>query len=210
MNVEAIKRIAEDWQAKVSGRLCIGITDLQTGEVYTLNGDEKWPTASVFKVFVLAELYRQVTQGKYKITDRFEMTEDVQIGGSGVLVRLMPGLNPTLYDYAMLMMILSDNTAADFLFNFVGGSEAIRKGVLGYMGKVSGRDEDKIAKAGLTVSMKDGIPVFEEAESTLLCKKLYAGEINAKDFVDESIDSKWYENKDYHTMYIVEILDIVE
>ncbi|MBQ5918449.1 MAG: hypothetical protein IIW92_07810, partial [Lachnospiraceae bacterium] len=65
-----------------------------------------------------------------------------------------------------------------------------KKEMLGYMGKVSGRDEDKIAKAGLTVSMKDGIPVFEEAESTLLCKKLYAGEINAKDFVDESIDSK--------------------
>lgn len=85
-----------------------------------------------------------------------------------------------------------------------------KKEMLGYMGKVSGRDEDKIAKAGLAVSMKDGIPVFEEAESTLLCKKLYAGEINAKDFVDESIDSKWYENKDYHTMYIVEILDIVE
>ena len=134
MNIEAMRKIAEGYQEKLTGRLCIGITDLQTGEVYTLNGDEKWPTASVFKVFVLAELYRQVTEGKYKITDRFEMTEDVQIGGSGVLVRLMPGLKPTLYDYAMLMMILSDNTAADFLFNFVGGSEGVRKGVLEPLG----------------------------------------------------------------------------
>ena len=83
------------------------------------------------------------------------------------------------------------------------------KSMLGYMGKVSGRDEDKIAKAGLNVYMKDGIPVFKEAESTLLCKKLYAGEINAKDFVDDEIDSKWYESGDYHTMYIVEILEVV-
>ena len=84
-----------------------------------------------------------------------------------------------------------------------------QRAMLGYMGKVSGRDEDKIAKMGLNVEFKDGIPVFKEAEQTLLCKKLYAGEINPKDFVDSEIDGKWYENKDYHTMYIVEILDVV-
>lgn len=84
-----------------------------------------------------------------------------------------------------------------------------KKSMLGYMGKTSGRDEDKIAKAGLNVYMKDGIPVFKEAESTLLCKKLYAGAISPSDFVDDSIDATWYSDKDYHTMYIVEILDVV-
>ena len=84
-----------------------------------------------------------------------------------------------------------------------------KKEMLGYMGKVSGRDEDKIARAGLNVYMKDGVPVFEEAETTLLCKKLYAGKINPEDFIDMEIDGKWYGDKDYHTMYIVEILDIV-
>ena len=84
-----------------------------------------------------------------------------------------------------------------------------KKSMLGYMGKTSGRDEDKIAKAGLNVYMKDGIPVFKEAESTLLSKKLYAGAISPSDFVDDSIDAAWYSDKDYHTMYIVEILDVV-
>ena len=84
-----------------------------------------------------------------------------------------------------------------------------KKSMLGYMGKTSGRDEDKIAKAGLNVYMKDGIPVFKEAESTLLCKKLNAGAISPSDFVDDSIDATWYSDKDYHTMYIVEILDVV-
>ena len=84
-----------------------------------------------------------------------------------------------------------------------------KKSMLGYMGKTSGRDEDKIAKAGLNVYMKDGIPVFKEAENTLLCKKLYAGAISPSDFVDDSIDTTWYADKDYHTMYIVEILDVV-
>ena len=84
-----------------------------------------------------------------------------------------------------------------------------KKQMMGYMGKVSGRDEDKIAAAGLTVTMKNGIPVFEEASQTLLCRKMYAGPISPEHFCDSEIDSKWYADKNYHTMYIVEILDVV-
>ena len=134
MSIDGIRAIAEKYQAKVTGKLCIGFIDLQTGEKYTLNGTEPFPTASVCKVFTLAALYKMVAEGKAVDTDRYEMTEDVQVGGSGVLVRLLPGLNPTLYDYAMLMMILSDNTAADFLFKFVGGAEGVRDNVLKPLG----------------------------------------------------------------------------
>lgn len=83
------------------------------------------------------------------------------------------------------------------------------KPMLGYMGRVSGRDEDKVEKANLTVKMVNNIPVFEEAKETLLCKKLFAGPILPEYFVDMDIDSKWYADKDYHTMYVVEIMDVV-
>lgn len=83
-----------------------------------------------------------------------------------------------------------------------------KKQMLGYMGKVSGRDEDKIAKMGLNVKFVDEIPLFEVASQTLLCKKLFAGPISPENFLDKEIDSKWYGDKDYHTMYVVEILEI--
>lgn len=83
-----------------------------------------------------------------------------------------------------------------------------KRALLGYMGKVSGRDEDKIAKMGLTVKLIDDIPVFEGAEETLLCRKLFAGPISPENFIDKDIDGKWYADKDYHTMYVVEIMDI--
>lgn len=83
-----------------------------------------------------------------------------------------------------------------------------KKQMLGYMGKVSGRDEDKISKMGLNVRFIDGIPTFEEAEETLLCKKIFAGPISPENFIDKDIDYKWYGDKDYHTMYVVEILDV--
>lgn len=87
------------------------------------------------------------------------------------------------------------------------------KKMLGYMGRVSGRDEDKIAVSELHIEEGDmdnyKAPVFKEAEMTMICKKLYAGKMNKECFIDMECIEKWYENDDYHTMYVVEIKDIL-
>ena len=48
-----------------------------------------------------------------------------------------------------------------------------KREMLGYMGKVSGRDEDKIEKSNLHPTLQNGAPVFAEAELTLVCRKMY-------------------------------------
>ncbi len=82
--------------------------------------------------------------------------------------------------------------------------ESYRK-TLSYLGTVSGRNEDKVAKSGLTVTEEDGTPYFEEANTVLVCRKLYAQPYDPSCFIDKSCDEKWYPEKDYHTMYIAEI-----
>lgn len=79
------------------------------------------------------------------------------------------------------------------------------RGALRYFGSVSGRDEDKIAKAGLQIARADGTPYFEAANTVLICRKLYAQSYDPGCFIDRSLDEKNYPNKDYHTMYIAEI-----
>lgn len=86
--------------------------------------------------------------------------------------------------------------------------ESFRK-QLGYLGKVSGRDEDKIAKAGLTVNYIDSTPFFEEGNLVMVCKKLYKQPYNPEGFLVEGIDEKMYPDKDYHTMYIAEIVKVL-
>ena len=76
---------------------------------------------------------------------------------------------------------------------------------LGYLGKVSGRDEDKIAKSGLTLKEMDDVAYFEEANTVMVCRKLYAGAYNPDDFVDKSIIDECYGNNDFHRVYVVEI-----
>ena len=82
--------------------------------------------------------------------------------------------------------------------------EEYRK-TLSYLGTVSGRDEDKIAKAGLTVEHEGETPYFGEANTVLVCRKLYAQNYDPACFIDKSCDEKCYPDKDYHTMYVVEI-----
>ncbi|MDU1412010.1 MAG: flavin reductase family protein [Clostridium sp.] len=81
---------------------------------------------------------------------------------------------------------------------------------LGYLGRISGRDEDKISKANLTVKEYEDVPYFEEARLTMICKKLYAQELKEECFIDKEIIDKCYPQKDYHTMYVVEIEKILE
>lgn len=76
---------------------------------------------------------------------------------------------------------------------------------LSYLGKVSGRDEAKIEKSGLTLTYDHETPYFEEANLVLLCKKLYRQPLKPEHFLVEGIDERWYPHQDYHEMYIMEI-----
>jgi flavin reductase (DIM6/NTAB) family NADH-FMN oxidoreductase RutF len=81
---------------------------------------------------------------------------------------------------------------------------------LGYLGRVSGRDVDKIKESGLTVvKAENGTPYFQEAKMVLHCKKLYAQELKPECFLVDGVDEKNYPLKDYHTMYVVEVEKIL-
>ena len=129
MNIEAIRRIAEKYDAKTTGDLGLLFTDLKTGETVTVNPDKELPAASTFKVFLLAEFLRQCEEGKFSLMDRHELKEEFVSPGSGVLCDLLPGMNLTLMDYARLMMMLSDNTATDYLYSLTG-RDNIKKNVI--------------------------------------------------------------------------------
>lgn len=78
-----------------------------------------------------------------------------------------------------------------------------------YLGTVSGRDEDKIANAGLQVAHDGGTPYFEEARLVLICEKRFAQPYTPDAFLDKELLEKWYPGQDYHTLYICEIKKVL-
>ena len=71
-------------------------------------------------------------------------------------------------------------------------------------GSTSGRDCDKIAKAGLTPISCGNTLAFDESEKIILCKKLYFGDLSPNGFLSADIAMN-YPNHDYHRVYIGEI-----
>lgn len=77
---------------------------------------------------------------------------------------------------------------------------------LTYCGRVSGRDVDKIAQTGLTLCNEFEAPYFEESDIALICKKLYVDKIKPECIIHKETDSINYPDKDYHIIYIAEIV----
>ena len=82
--------------------------------------------------------------------------------------------------------------------------------MLKYLGSASGRNEDKLAKAGVELEYKDGIPYVGQANEVLLCKVMSATPILPEQFLSADIDEAWYKDKDYHTLYIAQIVEALE
>ncbi len=82
--------------------------------------------------------------------------------------------------------------------------------VLSLCGSKSGRDIDKVKECNFTTNTQAAAPYFEEADLVLVCKKQYTGSIAAEGFHDDALREKNYPFKDYHKMYIGEIVEVLK
>lgn len=83
--------------------------------------------------------------------------------------------------------------------------EKYRK-ALSFCGSKSGRDFDKCKETGLTPVFDAEAPYFEEAELTLVCKKLYAQDMDKACVADSAVNANYGENEPMHKMYVGEIV----
>ena len=115
-----LKTLFEEAGKTGTGQLCVGFKNLVTGEEVYYNGDTVFPTASVYKTFVLCELFRREKEGTFSFADTHTLLESDKSIGSGILELFGEGAVLSMMDYAVLMMAISDNTAADYLYQLVG------------------------------------------------------------------------------------------
>ena len=85
--------------------------------------------------------------------------------------------------------------------------EQYRK-VLGVLGAKSGRDMDKMNASGLTPKFLEKGITFEEAEATLICRKLFCQPMPEEN-IPQEILSQYYKDHDIHDMFIGEVIGIL-
>ena len=97
------------------------IVDLTSGDRWGIRDDLLFPQASAIKVPILLELFRRAESEPALLRRRVEMTDAIRTGGSGVLDVLTDGGSAlSLEDYAIYMILHSDNTATNVLIDELG------------------------------------------------------------------------------------------
>jgi beta-lactamase class A len=101
-------------------RIGVAIRHIESGEEVMIDADTPVPLASVVKIPVLVEAFRQMGEGRFTLEDRWPLEPDHKALGSGILTQFDDGLQPTVKDLLTLMIIISDNTATDILIQRLG------------------------------------------------------------------------------------------
>ena len=110
-----LKQIAD----RLDGVMGYFVVDLTSGERFGLRENETFPTASTIKLSILYELFKQVDAGKVKLDVPEALPAAARAGGSGLVGELTsPQLS--LRDHAILMILISDNTATNVLIDRLG------------------------------------------------------------------------------------------
>jgi len=103
------------------GVVGIHVLDLTTGERFAVQDNLIFPQASAIKIPILLELFRRSEVEPGLLRRRVEMTDEVRTAGSGVLQVLTDGGSAlSLEDYAIYMVLHSDNTATNVLIDELG------------------------------------------------------------------------------------------
>jgi len=153
-------------------------------------------------LLVTACTVEQLPEGKIK-TGRVN-TMTASWGGVGVLWNKPVAtiyLRPSRYTKEII-----DNTDT-FSLSVLGDKY---RTALNYCGSHSGRDGDKFASAKLNVEYMNGTPWIKEARLVLICKKMYVQEFDPNCFVDELLCKQNYKKDDFHTMYVGEIIKVMQ
>lgn len=101
------------------------VWDAQTHNYVSIRGDEAFKTASIIKIPILIELFRQIDQGLTFIRKEVPFERYQLASGSGSLQYKPVGGHYSLDYLSTIMIQNSDNTATNIILDEVGGSDAL-------------------------------------------------------------------------------------
>lgn len=102
------------------GEISVYAESLGQGEACVFQADAPLVAASVIKLPILVEAFRQAREGRLSMEETFAIRPEQKMPSCGALTYLHDGLIVTLKDLCVLMIILSDNTATNLLIDRLG------------------------------------------------------------------------------------------
>ncbi|MBI1804693.1 MAG: serine hydrolase [Ignavibacteriae bacterium] len=190
-----IERRIQFYAAEGGGRIGVAAKNLHTGEVIALDADSLFPTASIIKLPVLMELFYQSEQQPALLRKPIPLYDSLKKPSDGVLRLLHEGQTLQLIDIATLMIVLSDNTATNYVIDQLGTThdeklEAVNARMQS-LGLKHTRLLNKLyswtTKKKTEEARRFGIGVSCPSDMAMLLEKLAKGEVVNKSVSDSII-----------------------
>ena len=158
--------------SRVPGKTSLYYRNLLTGASFSFQPDLPLVAASVIKLPIMMEAFRQIRDGETTEDARFYIDAAHKMPSCGVLSYLRNGMEVMLMDLVTLMIIVSDNTATNMLIDFLG-PEAVNE-TLRFTGIVNSRLNRRLFEPELS---RLGVQNYITAgDMGLLLEKIYREE----------------------------------
>ena len=177
MNIQSVGAWLAPQLAALGGDTGVYIRNLVTGEVWQRGEDVPVVAASVIKIPVMIEAFRQAQAGELSLEEMHALEDWERLPSCGTLKAMHAGIEMTLLDLIKLMIIVSDNAATNIMIRRVGiprvnetlaalGCEKTRLNRLLFDSEASRRGVKNFITAG---------------EMGMLLEKLWRGEVVSKE-----------------------------
>ena len=99
------------------------------GTFVNINANEVYPAASIIKIPVLIEMFRQIDQGKFNLNDTMVLEDFYRAPGSGKLQYSQGGIAHSMDYLAKIMIENSDNSSTNMIMAKMGGMPEVNKAI---------------------------------------------------------------------------------
>lgn len=192
---EVLREIAR-LEGEYGGHLGVMARNLATGETVRYNAGERFPTASVIKLPVMAAFFNLVDKKQLDPAAKVVLTNEDKKPGSGILQFMFDGAAISLLDAVKLMIILSDNTATNLVLDRLAPTHAerlalvndflVRKGLKNT--RLLNRLFSRATKAGTPEAIRYGVGVSTPEDMVALVEALYSKKLVEPASCDAMLD----------------------
>lgn len=107
----------------------IYVWEYNNGTYVDINADEAYPAASIIKIPVLIEMFREIESGKFSLYDTMVLDDHYRAPGSGKLQYSQGGISHTMDKLARIMIENSDNSATNMIIAKIGGMPEVNRAI---------------------------------------------------------------------------------
>lgn len=114
--------------ALAGGTVGVSALHVESGQRFSLNGTERFPLASAYKVPIAVQLLMRVDRGEIGLDQSVTLHSCDIHPGSGKLIKTFKKQESySVHELLELMLLVSDNSASDAVLKLAGGPKAVTK-----------------------------------------------------------------------------------